>query len=194
MTFAANTEGVARGRPKIDQNEGRQHCEPPPLISVRRLSICSRHFLRTALVGTLFRSATSAGANYDEARRAQSRRDFAHKVSIAAKEMGEAAYGLGLVDRSHLVPEHFVNRILTEANELVAILTSSARTASASQSRPNSTSPVQAPRCTSQCRLPIRRRKRIMSRYPRMETGSRGQGAGNRSELEPRGTSRLLKN
>lgn len=97
----------------------------------------------------LFRSATSGGANYDEARRAQSRRDFAHKVSIAAKEMGEAAYWLGLVHRSHLVPESSVIGILIEANELVAILTSSAKTATMSKPPPSSTLPVRIPCFTS---------------------------------------------
>ena len=38
----------------------------------------------------LLRSATSGGSNYEEGRSAQSRRDFVHKVSLAAKEMRES--------------------------------------------------------------------------------------------------------
>ena len=45
----------------------------------------------------LVRSATSAGANYEEARAAESRADFIHKVRVAAKEMRETIFWLSLV-------------------------------------------------------------------------------------------------
>ena len=48
----------------------------------------------------LLRSATAGGSNYEEARSAQSRRDFVHKVSLAAKEMREALYWLGVASRT----------------------------------------------------------------------------------------------
>ena len=51
----------------------------------------------------LVRSATSGGANYEEARGAESRADFVHKVSIAAKEMRESLYWLRLSERAKLV-------------------------------------------------------------------------------------------
>ena len=72
------------------------------------------------------RSATSAGANYEEARAAESRNDFVHKVGIAAKEVREACYwaqligGAGWADLSSLIGE---------ARELSAILAASACTA-----------------------------------------------------------------
>lgn len=77
----------------------------------------------------LLRSATSGGANYEEARSAQSRRDFVHKVSLAAKEMRESLYWLGLVDRARLAPHFDIPPLLREAGELVAILMASAKTA-----------------------------------------------------------------
>ena len=40
----------------------------------------------------LGKSASSIGANYREANRAESREDFAHKLSIALKEANESAY------------------------------------------------------------------------------------------------------
>ncbi len=79
----------------------------------------------------LLRSATSGGANYEEARSAQSRRDFVHKVSLAAKEMRESLYWLGLVDRAALVENHDIPPLLRDGTELVAILMSSAKTAKA---------------------------------------------------------------
>ncbi len=77
----------------------------------------------------LFRSATSGGANYEEARSAQSCRDFVHKVSLAAKEMRESMYWLGLVERGQLAPNCDIRSLLREGGELVAILMSSAKTA-----------------------------------------------------------------
>lgn len=77
----------------------------------------------------LIRCSTSTGANYEEARSAESPADFAHKVGIAAKEVGETAWWLKITDRAHLAPWMDTARWVKEARELVAILTASARTA-----------------------------------------------------------------
>ena len=76
----------------------------------------------------LVRAASGGGSNYEEARAAESRADFVHKVAIAAKEAREALYWLRLIDRAKLC-EVSVAALVGEANELVAILTSSVRTA-----------------------------------------------------------------
>lgn len=77
----------------------------------------------------LMRAATGGGSNYEEARGAESRADFVHKVSIAAKEMRESLYWLKLVRRAELSPHRSLNDLIGEANELVAILSSSVKTA-----------------------------------------------------------------
>ncbi len=56
------------------------------------------------------RSGTSAGANYEEARAAESRADFVHKVKVAAKEMRETIFWLKLAHRAKLVPSSFFAR------------------------------------------------------------------------------------
>jgi four helix bundle protein len=78
----------------------------------------------------LVRSATGGGANYEEARAAESRDDFIHKVSVAAKEIRESAYWLGLIQRSAWTSHDLASGI-REASELAAILGASARTARA---------------------------------------------------------------
>ncbi len=78
----------------------------------------------------LFRSATGAGANYEEARAAESSADFVHKVAVAAQEMREACYWFGLVHRSGWLDAD-LTPVVREANELAAILGASARTARA---------------------------------------------------------------
>lgn len=93
-----------------------------------------KHVLRQ-----IVRSATGGGANYEEARGAESRADFIHKVSVAAKEMRESLYWLRLIEEAGLV-EHSISELTREANELVAILTSSVKTA---KRRQPSTSPAE---------------------------------------------------
>ncbi len=77
----------------------------------------------------LTRSGTSGGANYEEARSAESRADFAHKVLIAAKEVRESVYWLRLIQRAGLVAGDRLSGTVREGNELVAILKASANTA-----------------------------------------------------------------
>ena len=50
----------------------------------------------------LTKSGTSGGATYEEARGAESRADFVHKVSIAAKEVRESVYWCRLIHRAQL--------------------------------------------------------------------------------------------
>jgi four helix bundle protein len=79
----------------------------------------------------LAKAGTSVGANYREANRGESRKDFIHKLAIVQKETAESQYWLELCDAAD-----FGNRdqrlwLLKEAGELLAIFTSSLRTAKA---------------------------------------------------------------
>jgi four helix bundle protein len=74
------------------------------------------------------RAATSAGANYEEARVAESPLDFAHKAGIAAKEAREARYWVRLVEDSGWLKAE-TSALTREGGELAAMLFSSARTA-----------------------------------------------------------------
>lgn len=87
----------------------------------------------------LVRAVSSGGSNYEEARGAESRADFIHKVSVATKELREALYWLGLAQEAELFSVD-TEPLAREANELVAILTSSIKTAKlrASQAQPRS--------------------------------------------------------
>jgi four helix bundle protein len=68
-------------------------------------------------------SGTSIGANLEEAKASQSRRDAAAKFSIALKEARETAYWLRLLVATDLVDDATVASLLREAEELVSILT-----------------------------------------------------------------------
>jgi four helix bundle protein len=76
----------------------------------------------------VLRSSTSAGANYEEARAAESRADFVHKLGIAAKEVRETVFWLSLIQRCRWTTVD-LEPVLREADQLAAILRASIRTA-----------------------------------------------------------------
>jgi len=96
------------------------------VVSTLPSSTTGKHLARQ-----LTSSATSGGANYEEARCAESRADFAHKVLVAAKEVGESVYWVRLIHSSRLSSSTDLLALVAEGRELVAILKASARTARA---------------------------------------------------------------
>ncbi len=83
--------------------------------------------------GQLLRCGTSPGANYEEARGAESRRDFLHKLGITLKELQETRYWLLAVSGAGLVPDTALKGVLPEVDELCRIIGTSKRTASANR-------------------------------------------------------------
>ena len=79
--------------------------------------------------GQLLRSATSIGANYREASRAESRRDFVHKVAIVAKEATESLYWIELFEEAMIGNREHVKQLSNECNQLVAIFIRMGKTA-----------------------------------------------------------------
>ena len=79
--------------------------------------------------GQVIRSGTSAGANYEEARGAESNKDFIHKLGICLKELRETRYWLKIICRANLVPPNRMNDIVREADELCRIIGKSIVTA-----------------------------------------------------------------
>jgi four helix bundle protein len=70
----------------------------------------------------ILRSATSVGANVEEAIAAQSRKDFIHKMSIASKEARETKYWLRLLDKSNLTSISMSNYLI-EIEHILNIIT-----------------------------------------------------------------------
>ena len=70
----------------------------------------------------ILRSATSVGANVEEAIAAQSRKDFIHKMSIASKEAQETKYWLRLLDKSNLTSISMSNYLI-EIEHILNIIT-----------------------------------------------------------------------
>lgn len=76
----------------------------------------------------LLRSATSIGANIEEATAASTKKDFAYKMTISSKEARETRYWLKLLNRSQIVELNY-SKYLNDVTELIRILTAIVKTA-----------------------------------------------------------------
>ena len=77
----------------------------------------------------LLRSGTSVGANYRSACRARSKPDFISKIGISIEEADESLHWMELIVEAKLMSESRLCGIMKEADELIAILTASSKTA-----------------------------------------------------------------
>jgi four helix bundle protein len=88
-------------------------------------------FMGKHIAHQIIRSSTSPVANYGEVQTAESRRDFIHKLRICVKELRETRAWLKLMVRLQLCTEGVSLNAMRECDELIAILATSVRTASA---------------------------------------------------------------
>jgi len=77
----------------------------------------------------MLRSGTATAANYGEARGAESRSDFIHKLRVVLKELNETAIWLQMISKSSLLPAEHIVAIVAENRELSKIIAASVRTA-----------------------------------------------------------------
>jgi len=77
----------------------------------------------------ILRSGTSPAPNYAEARGAESRADFIHKLKISLKELNETSVWLKMVCRTELLKTELLEGLIDENHQLCRILNASATTA-----------------------------------------------------------------
>src|SRR5262249_25394703 len=82
-----------------------------------------------AIANQIARSGTSVGANYRALCRSKSRADFINKTSIVEEEADETAFWLEMIRDFRLLGNDQIDPLRKEANELIAILIASRRTA-----------------------------------------------------------------
>ena len=93
------------------------------VVLFRKLS--QNHDGAITIIGRQFlRSATSIGANIEEAQSAESKADFIHKYSISQKEANESLYWLRLIDKSEIIFSKILLPMINETREIIAIITS----------------------------------------------------------------------
>ena len=76
----------------------------------------------------LLRSGTSVAANYRAACRARSKAEFLSKMSIVVEEADESVFWLELLTATGIIPAKQLNSLLSEANEILAIVSKAKKT------------------------------------------------------------------
>ena len=94
------------------------------IISLYRYLIQQNEYVMSK---QLLRSATSIGANVEEANAAQTKRDFIMKMSIASKEAREVKYWLRLLDKNQIIKYEY-GEYLKSIEHIINILTKIVKT------------------------------------------------------------------
>jgi len=96
---------------------------------IRLCSSLPKNRTSSHITAQLLRSGTSPAANYGEARGAESRNDFIHKLRIALKELNESMIWMEIIKRSGMQTLSSIEPCLHECNALAKIINSSIKTA-----------------------------------------------------------------
>ena len=129
--------------------------KPVPLAALKHDNLSDRILLFAVRVGKLInalpanrlgrhvssqlvRAGTAAPPNYEEARAAESRADFVHKLSIVLKELRESRIWLRYIIMAGLIKPELIRPLLGENEELCRIIGKSIVTTKARTLRPGS--------------------------------------------------------
>jgi len=91
-------------------------------LTIKMLASIESDKASSHIAKQLLRSATSVGANYEEARAAESKADFIHKMQVSLKEMRESYYWFAVLVAAKIVDARKTSAIVEEARQLRAIL------------------------------------------------------------------------
>lgn len=113
----------------MDENEMKRRTKQFALRVMKLVGALPNSNEGWAIGKQLVRCGTSVGANYRAACRARSKKDFIYKLGIVEEEADESAFWMELITEGGLMEIGRVDSLLQEANELVAIMVSSRKTA-----------------------------------------------------------------
>lgn len=114
----------------MDESELKQRTKVFSLRVMKLVAALPKSVQGRAIGNQLIRSGTSVGANYRAACRGRSKPEFIAKLGIVEEEADESAFWMELIIESGLMEKNRVESLLNEANQLVAIMTSSRKSAS----------------------------------------------------------------
>ena len=115
----------------MDSRDLEQRTKRFALRVIRFVAAFPRNKVSDVIGYQLLKAATSIGANYREANRAESKADFVHKIGIVEKEAPETQYWLELCDEAPVGDPGERRELRAESGELLAIFTTTGRTAKA---------------------------------------------------------------
>jgi four helix bundle protein len=77
----------------------------------------------------IVRCSTSVGANFRAAGRSKSPADFIYKLKIVEEETDETIFWLEMIEESSLLSKEQLDKVKSEANEILAMIVASIKTA-----------------------------------------------------------------
>ncbi|MDQ3254296.1 MAG: four helix bundle protein [Acidobacteriota bacterium] len=113
----------------MNADEMKKRARAFALRIIRLVEALQRNRTADVIGKQLLRCGTSVGANYRSSSRARSQADFISKMGIVEEEADETIYWMELLVESGLVKSGRVTNLLDEANQIVAIVVSSIKTA-----------------------------------------------------------------
>ena len=119
----------------MDPDELKKRTKHFGLRIIRLVESLPSNKVVTTTGNQLLRCGTSVGANYRSACRGRSKPDFIAKVGIAIEEADESLYWMELLIEAGFVKEEHLKPLMQEADEFIAILTSSVTTARSNLSK-----------------------------------------------------------
>ncbi len=89
---------------------------------VKRVRAAPRDAASAVITRQFARSATSVGANIEEAQGSDSKRDFTRRMNIARREARETLYWLRLMSEADVMESSRLTEVIRETDEIVRIL------------------------------------------------------------------------
>ena len=114
----------------MNEQELKQRTKKFALRILKLINALPKTMERRSIGNQLVRSGTSVGANYRAACRARSKAEFISRLGTVEEEADESAFWLEIIIEHGLLRKHRVEDLLKEANELVAIMVASRKSAS----------------------------------------------------------------
>ena len=115
------TREEMKNRTKVNANRVVKLCSALPV-----------NWITLTLGKQLLRSVTSVGANYRAVCRAKSNSDFLNKLRVVEEECDESLFWMELLVDNNLVKASRLSGLMKEADEILAIVVSSAKIARSS--------------------------------------------------------------
>lgn len=99
---------------------------------VKAVQALPENRVANVLGNQLLRAGTSVGANYRAVCRAKSAADFVNKLKIVEEECDESLFWMEVLIESGIIAEKRFGQLMKEADEILAIVVSAAKTTRAS--------------------------------------------------------------
>jgi len=112
----------------MDRDELRERTKRFALRIIKLAAALPRNREGDVLGRQILKSGTSVGANYCEALRASSRKQFVSMTEIALREADETLYWLDLLAESEMMSAVRLADLRDECNQLIAILAATVKT------------------------------------------------------------------